>query len=168
MKFTLHLLFLFFIFSFHSYGQDSTTHLKVKWGQVTSLLQKRSNIITNLTKTLSKFKVDKKQNNNLKRLAIDFSNYVSSLRSVDGASILIAVEKDNKLRQSLIVTLIEIDDNQEIKSKQKFADIQANLEGCENSIKNATRNYNDICSKYNRLDLLFLVDYQNKPTEIQF
>lgn len=135
---------------------------------MTSFLQKRSNTIANLTKTLSKSKVDKKQNDNLKRLAIDFSNYIDSLTSVDRPSILIVAEKDNKLRQSLIVTLIEIDSHQEIRSKQKFADIQFNLEGCENSIKNATRNYNDICRKYNRLDLLFLVDYQNKPAEIQF
>ena len=86
----------------------------------------------------------------------------------DSISISIAAAKNKKLWQSLIVTLIEIDNHQEIKSKQKFATIQGELEGCENRIKEATRDYNDICRKYNRTDLLFLLDYQRNPNEIQF
>ena len=168
MRSTFQLLFLFFVFSLHSYGQGSTLQIKSKWEQVTSLLQKRSNIINSLTKTLSTSNVDKKQNNNLKSLAIDLYNYVGSVSLVDSVSISIVAAKNNKLWKSLLVTLIEIENHQEIKSKRKFATVQGELEGCENRIKNAIRDYNDICRKYNKTDLIFLSDYQSKPTEVQF
>lgn len=133
-----------------------------------SLLQKRSNIITNLTKTLSKSNVDKKQNDSLKGLAIDLYNYVGLLNLTDSVSISIVAAKNKKLLKSLAVTLIEIDSKQEIKSDEKFANFQGELEGCENSIKNAAGNYNDMCREYKRTDLLFLLNYPNNQTEVQF
>jgi len=135
MKFSIRLLFLFFIFSFNLYGQDSTSQIKDKWKIVKSLIQRRSNIITNLTTTLSKSNVDKRQNNNLKELAIDLHDYVASLNLTDSVSVSILAVKNKKLWQSLIVTLIEVDSHQEIKSKEKFATIQGELEGCKNLLK---------------------------------
>ena len=163
MRPSIQLLFLLlFVFQVKTYGQDSTSQIKDKWGIVKTLLQKRCDIISNLTKTLSKSKVSKTQNNNLKTLAIDFYNYVDSLGLTDSVSISIAAAKNKKLWQSLIVTLIEIEKHQEIMNTEKFAILQGNLEGCENSIQKATRDYNEICSMYNRKDLLFLLYYQNR------
>ena len=167
MKQTIQLLLLLILFSFHLQGQDSISQIKSKWDQVKSLLQKRSNILIDLTKTLSTVKVDKKQNNNLKVLAIDIYTYVDSLKSIDSLSIAKVEAKNKKVWENIIVTLIEID-TLTIIVKQKFAPFQAKLEGCENNIKNATRDYNEICRKYNRTDLLFTLEYSNKPSEVQF
>ena len=161
------LTFLFFIFCCHSYGQGAMPQIKGKWGQVATLLQERSSIITDLAKELSTSKVDKKQNGNLKALAIDLQNYLGSLKELDSVSVGIAAAKNSKLLQTINATLIEIDNHEEIKSKQRFATIQAKLEGCENSIKNASREYNDVCREYHRTDLVLILDYP-KATEVRY
>jgi hypothetical protein len=60
MKLPGKLLLLLLVFSFYLHGQDLTTEINKKWNLVKSLLQQRSDIITNLTKALSKTNVDRR------------------------------------------------------------------------------------------------------------
>jgi len=160
-------MFLLFIFSYQSYGQDSAYQIKEKWQQAKATFQKRSNILVNLTKKISSSLVDKNQSNTLNDLAIDFNNYVDVL-SLDSTSISTASTKNTKLLLSLLLVLSEIDNIQEVKSNPEFAIIQRQLEGCENRIKRAIQDYNEICAKFNRHDLVFLTDYQKRHSTILF
>ena len=160
-------MFLLFIFSSQSYGQDSAYQIKEKWQQAKATFQKRSNILVNLTKKISSSLVDKNQSNTLNDLAIDFNNYVDVL-SLDSTSISTASTKNTKLLLSLLLVLSEIDNIQEVKSNPEFAIIQRQLEGCENRIKRAIQDYNEICAKFNRHDLVFLTDYQKRHSTILF
>ena len=89
-------MFLLFIFSYQSYGQDSAYQIKEKWQQAKATFQKRSNILVNLTKKISSSLVDKNQSNTLNDLAIDFNNYVDVL-NLDSTSISTASTKNTKL-----------------------------------------------------------------------
>jgi len=160
-------MFLLFIFSYQSYGQDSAYQIKEKWQQAKATFQKRSNILVNLTKKISSSLVYKNQSNTLNDLAIDFNNYVDVL-NLDSTSISTASTKNTKLLVSLLLVLSEIDNIQEVKSNPEFAIIQRQLEGCENRIKRAIQDYNEICTKFNRHDLVFLTDYQKRHSTILF
>jgi len=64
MRFSI--LFLFLLITLHSPGQDAAFQIKTKWLYLKTQLQNRAKVVNELTKALSKLKIDKKQIDNLK------------------------------------------------------------------------------------------------------
>ncbi|MEO6720585.1 MAG: LemA family protein [Ferruginibacter sp.] len=162
------MLFLFVIITLHSTGQDVTSEIKSQWLNLKSEIQNRSKVVDALTNAVLKSKVDKKKVDNLKRVLTDLSGYIDTLNTLDSTSISLTEMKNIKLILAIQGLLIEIENHPTLKSTQKFANLQGQLEGCENRIAQSVNSYNDICYKYKRADLIFHRTNQKESTEIKF
>ena len=163
---------IFFIILFSvqtSYGQDTTTQINTAWINLKTQLQRRTDIVSNLTSILSKStKVDKEQLNNSKAFSIDLFKYVDTLNFKDSLSISLANGKNNRLTQALARTLATLENDKKLMSDNQLQGLLMQLEGCENRIALAKREYNDVCKEYGKADLLFGSDMVEKANEIKF
>ena len=148
---------LLYLFSYQTiYGQDTTAQINKAWTNLKTQLQKRAGIISNLTSILSKStKVDKEQLNNSKLFSIDLFNYVDTLSFKDSLTISLASMKNNKLTQALAKTLATLENNKKFRSDKQLQGLLMQLEGCENRIALAKRDYNSVCEEYGKTNLLF-------------
>ncbi len=167
-KMKLPILFLFVIITLHSSGQDATSQIKSKWLDLKTQIQNRSKAVDALTSAVLKSKVDKKKVENLKRASAYLSSYIDPLNIMDSTSISLTELRNIKLILAIQDVLIEIENQPTLKSTQKFANIQGQLEGCENRIAQSVNSYNDICYKYKRADLIFHKPKQRESTKIKF
>ncbi len=161
---------LLFFFSFQTiYGQDTTAHINTAWTNLKTQLQRRTDIVSNLTSILSKStKVDKEQLNNSKLYSIDLFKYVDTLSYKDSLTISLASNKNNKLTQALARTLATLEDDKKLRSDNQLQGLLMQLEGCENRIALAKRDYNNVCKVYGKTDLLFGSNNEEKAPEVKF
>ena len=169
MKFFTTILLLFLLSFQTSFGQDTTAQINTSWINLKTQLQRRTDIVSNLASILSKStKVDKEQLSKSKTFAIDLFKYVDTLTLKDSLSICLANEKNNRLTEALEKTLASSDNDKKLSSNNQLPGLFMQLEGCENRIALAKREYNDICKEYKRTDLLFGSDKVEKAPEIKF
>lgn len=169
MKLILTFILLCF-FSFQTiYGQDTTARINMAWTNLKTQLQRRTDIVSNLTSILSKStKVDKEQLNNSKVFSIDLFKYVDTLSFKDSVTISLASTKNNKLTQALARTLATLENDKKLRSDNELQVLLMQLEGCENRIALAKQEYNDLCKEYGKTDLLFGSDNEEKAPEVKF
>lgn len=170
MKFKIQIscLFLFLLITLNSVGQKISPQIETKWSDLKIQFENRSKIVNELAKALSKSKVDKKRIDNLKNTASALSNHFTKLSSLDSISISLAEVINVKLIQSIQQTLLTVESQPALRGSRTFSDLQMKLEGSENEIAVAVYDYNNICMKYKRTDLLFHRTNQNMQTEIKF
>lgn len=166
MRFSI--LFLFVIITLHLAGQDATPQIKSQWLNLKTQIQYRSKVVDVLINAVLKSKVDKKKVDNLKRASADLSSHTDTINTINSTSISLTEMRNIKLILAIQDLLIEIENHPTLKSTQKFANLQGQLEGCENRIAQSVNNYNDICYKYKRADLIFHRTNQKESTEIKF
>ncbi|MFN8306975.1 MAG: LemA family protein [Ferruginibacter sp.] len=152
-----------------SYGQDTTVLINTAWTNLKTQLQRRTDIISNLTSILStSTKIDKEQLNNCKVFSIDLFKYVDTLSFKDSLSISLASGKNHRLTQALAKTLATLENDKRLRSDNQLQGLIMQLEGCENRIALAKREYNETCKEYNKTDLLFGHDKMGKASETKF
>ena len=159
-----------YLFSFQTiYGQDTTAQINTAWTNLKTQLQRRTDIVSNLTSILSKStKVDKEQLNNSKLFSIDLFKYIDTLSFKDSLTISLASTKNNKLTQALSRTLATLENDKKFSSANQLQGLLMQLEVCENRITLAKREYNDVCKEYGKIDLLFDSDNVEKAAEVKF
>ena len=170
MKFKIQIscLFLFLLITLNSVGQKISPQIETKWSDLKMQFKNRSKIVDELAKALSRSKVDKKRIDNLKNAATSLSNHINKLSSLDSISISLAEVINVKLIQAIQQTLLAVESLPALRGSRTFSDLQMKLEGSENEIAVAITDYNNICMKYKRKDLLFHRTNQNIPTELMF
>jgi hypothetical protein len=144
-------------------GQDTALHINSKWSFLKTQFLNRSNVIVKLTKALSKSKVGKIQITKLKNSNNNLSLLFKTLDSPDSISISSIIEMDNELDRTLRKILGSIEQDEAFKSS--FVSLQMMLEESWQQIFSAVRDYNEICWKYKKTNLLFPFINHNKPTE---
>ena len=170
MKFKIQIsyLFLFLLITLNSPGQKVSPQIETVWSDLKIQFENRSKIVNELAKALSKSKVDNKRIENLKNAATALSNHINKLSLVDSTLISLAEVINVKLIKAIQQTLLGVESQPALRGSRTFSDLQMKLEGGENEIAVAINDYNNICMKYKRSDLLFHRTNQNMPTEIKF
>lgn len=169
MRFLIPLLFSGLFFFQNGYGQDTAVHINKAWATLKAQLQRRTDIVSNLVSIMSKStKVNKEQLSNSKLFAVDLFNYIDTLSLKDSLSISRASEMNSKLTQALARTLASVENDKAFRSNNQFLELLMQLEGSENRIVVARRDYNDICKEYKRKDLLFKSDRFDEAPKIEF
>ena len=161
-------LFLFLLITLNLAGQKISPQIETKWSNLKMQFENRFKIVNELAKAFSGSKVDKKRIVNLKNVASALSNHFTKLSSLDSISISLAEVINVKLIQEIQQTLLAVENQPTLRDSRNFSDLQMKLEGSENEIAFAVNDYNNICMKYKRTDLLFHRTNQNMPTEINF
>lgn len=132
-------------------------------------MQRRVDIVLNLTSLISKSsKVDKKELSNSKVFASDLFKYVDTLKSKDSISITVAYTKYTNLTQALARTIATLETDKKLRNNNEITALLMHLEGIENRIALDKREYNELCMKYNRTDLLFGSEQNEKAPEVKF
>ena len=169
MKLFIQLSFLLLLASQNCFGQDTNSIINESWTTLKTQLQRRTDIVSNLTSLLSKSsKVDKEQLNNSKVLAVDLFKYIDTLNIKDSLSVSLVSVKNNKLTQALARTIVTLENDKKFRSNNEVNGLLMQLEGCENRIALAKREYNEICKEFKKADLLFGLDQIEKAPEVKF
>lgn len=169
MKHFFRISVVLILISQNSFGQDTTALINSSWTNLKTQLQRRTNIISNLAAVLSKSKkVDKVELKNLKTYSIDLFNYVDTLTFKDSLSISLVNTKNNRLTQAVSRTLVALENDIKFKNKNEVSGLLMQLEGCENRIALAKREYNETCKEYQRPDLHFGNNQVEKAPEVKF
>jgi LemA protein len=156
LKFSL-LFFLFFFIKVHySMGQDSLEVLTNSWLKLNTQLQRRTDITITLVSIISKSKLaDKDISEKLKSTALDLLRFIDPTRHPDSVVVQVTCQKNTSLTQALSKALVLLLDDSKFKAQEELRNLQTQLEGMENRVAAATRNYNNICVERKRPDLLF-------------
>lgn len=161
------IVFILTVLCLYSFGQDTTSEINKKWIILKSQFQKRSEIITVLTKTLSKFQADKGKTIALKKASDQLSNQLDRVRLVDSLAISIVEARNNNLVIALQNILLAIEMDHDFIRIKRFVYFQMQLEGCENRIADAANDYNDICRKYGKSGFIFHKTNKNELAEVK-
>lgn len=124
---------------------------KAKWADVQAQYQRRSNLIGNLVATVKG--AAKQEQDTLVRVtearAKATSVQVSAEDLSDPAKVAQFQEAQAELSQGLGRLLASVEAYPELKSNQNFLELQSQLEGTENRIAVAIRDYNEAVRAYN-------------------
>ncbi|MBB3981593.1 LemA protein [Sphingobium fontiphilum] len=124
---------------------------KAKWADVQAQYQRRSNLIGNLVATVKG--AAKQEQDTLVRVtearAKATSVQVSAEDLSDPAKVAQFQEAQAQLSQGLGRLLASVEAYPELKSNQNFLELQSQLEGTENRIAVAIRDYNEAVRAYN-------------------
>ncbi len=161
------LIILLFVYT-NTNGQDSLSDVTKNWTKLKIQFEKRADILTKFANELSKSAMADKQNlNELKSASIEFIHYIDQLNTEDSISLASAQLKNKHLNETIMKTLIQVE-NTKLRTSSIYVNLQAQLEGCENRIALANREYNETCIKYNRKDLMFYSKQIDKAPEVHF
>ncbi|MFN7173934.1 MAG: LemA family protein [Thermaurantiacus tibetensis] len=124
---------------------------KAAWGEVQNQYQRRADLIPNLVATVEGFAKQEKdvlvEVTNARARATQVT--VSPDQLGDPAALQRFGEAQGALSQSLGRLLLVVEKYPELKSNQNFLALQAQLEGTENRIAIARRDYNQAVQDYN-------------------
>ncbi|MEO8770719.1 MAG: LemA family protein [Ferruginibacter sp.] len=160
-------VFSLILFSFQkTFSQDIPKPIKTKWENLKSLLQRRIDIVTTLSSQYSAaFDIEKLKF--AKKAALNLNKYLVSLNHPDSTSVSLTNLKNANLTNTLLVALATLKNKSAFKEQDKAESIIVELEGVENRIVLARKEYNDSCKENNRTDLIFNVKSSKAPS-IQF
>jgi hypothetical protein len=162
LKFNLTVLSFFLITGCSNGQEDSMLYLNDAWTKLKVQLHRRNDIAANLISGISKAGFgDSLAIKEVRTELENFTRFCENDRALDSTIVQLTKQKADKSRQLVLKAwkLLPIDDplNQE-----SFRNLQMQLESAENRIRVAKKDFNDLCSKYNRKDLLF--DPKPKPS----
>ncbi|HYF33452.1 MAG TPA: LemA family protein [Chitinophagaceae bacterium] len=155
MMLSVKLISAFVLISISCLGQEVKPGTS-EWLNLKKQLQWRTDVVFNLTKTLANSKeVDKNELQKARDAATKLHKHTDSLQTIDSLSISVAYILHTALTQALSRVLVTLERDPEFKSTVAARDLVAQLEGAENRLLIARREYNKWCAETNRLDLLF-------------
>jgi len=112
--------------------------------------------------------VNKKELIKLKKSAVDIFKYLNTLKQLDSSSIVITRNRNNKLTKALTKTLVSFENDTKYKNRNTVMNLIAQLEGTENRIALARREYNETCKKNKKTDLQYLTNENSGAVQVQF
>ena len=155
-KLSILIFSIFFVTTNKTLGQDSLAVLTDSWLNLKTQLQRKADIVINLTSIISKSeKADKALIEKIRSTAKDLRQFIDSSKTLDSLTVRLTYEKDNNLRQAVSKTLAALIDDAKFKSQEESKNLQIQLMGVENRMASAKSNYNSICIKYKRTDLIY-------------
>jgi hypothetical protein len=155
LKFLLPFSVATIILSHTCTAQDSSYQINSNWTAVKIELKRRCELVTNLGAVLLKSsKMDKELLNRARDEARDLFQYEDTISSLQHESISICGEKNSRLTSSISNTLTSLDQEKRSKKKPEVSALIAQLESCESRLKKTIRQYNEVCVRYNRKDIL--------------
>lgn len=162
MKFRIQFLIILYLLTFHRcYAQKQDSLLNQHWLNLREMLFRKANHIIELSDLLSKSsKIDKTKPENAQNLAQQFSRTINAVERINNSSI----ETINIQHIQLTSTTRKLLKKALKHSKSKpwsdaVFELAAQLEGCENRIRYASNQYNDICHQY-ALSGMFFGSYE--------
>lgn len=124
---------------------------KAKWADVESTYQRRADLIPNLVETVKGFAAQEQDTLTavVEARAKATSVQVSANDLGDAAKVQEFAAAQGALSQGLGRLLATVESYPDLKSNQNFLALQSQLEGTENRISVARRDYNEAVRKYN-------------------
>ena len=125
--------------------------VKAKWGDVENQYQRRADLIPNLVSTVKGFAAQEKDvlEAVTKARASASQVTVDPSKLTDPAQVAAFEQAQGQLSQSLGRLLVTVEKYPELKSNENFLQLQSQLEGTENRITVARRDYNAAVQDYN-------------------
>lgn len=125
--------------------------VKAKWGDVENQYQRRADLIPNLVATVKGFAAQEKDvlESVTKARASASQVTVDPTKLTDPAQMAAFEQAQGQLGQSLGRLLVTVEKYPELKSNENFLQLQSQLEGTENRITVARRDYNEAVQGYN-------------------
>lgn len=145
---------LFFTTMFSSCGYNSMVNLdenvKTKWNQVETQYQRRSDLIPNLVSTV---KGAAKFEQNTLTAVVEARSKASQIKVNPDDLSPESIEKfqaaQGQIGQALSRLMVLTENYPELKATQQFSDLSVQLEGTENRIAVARKDFNDAVQAYN-------------------
>ena len=153
-KFSL-TVFIFFLITGCSNGQDSLTVLNDSWIKLKTQLQLRNDIALSLIAEINKS--DSADQNSIEKIragVADFKRFIDSTTNLDSLTVQLTKQKARE-SISLLSKALNLRMNHSELNEREFRDLQSQLEVAENRIQAAKTNFNKLCNQYKRVDLLF-------------
>lgn len=144
--------------------------VKASWGQVENQYQRRADLVPNLVATVKGYASHEQET--LKAVT-DARARVGSLQVSDPAQLKEFEAAQNQLSGALSRLMVVVERYPELKADQQFLTLQAQLEGTENRISVARRDYIEAVRQFNTeirtfpgviWSKLFYSDLEAKPT----
>ena len=125
--------------------------VKAKWGDVENQYQRRADLIPNLVATVKGFAAQEKDvlESVTKARASATQVTVDPSKLTDPAQLAAFEQAQGQLTSSLGRLLVTVEKYPELKSNENFLQLQSQLEGTENRITVARRDYNEAVQAYN-------------------
>jgi LemA protein len=126
-------------------------HVNAAWGDVQSEYQRRSDLIPNLVRTVERY-ADQERDvlTEVTQARAQASSVQLNANDLsDSAKVRAFNEAQSQLGTSLGRLLVTFERYPDLKSNQNFLTLQSQIEGTENSILVARRDYNDAVRQYN-------------------
>ena len=115
--------------------------IEASWAQVDVALQRRSDLIPNLVSTVKGYATQEKE---------IFTNIANARSALSGARTNgEKIAANSQLDSALARLLVVVENYPQLKSNENFMALQSQLEGTENRIAIARRDYNDAVRVYN-------------------
>ena len=161
------LIAVFFIhFSFLYSQENSEVHQN--WNQLNQKLVYRTEITLDIVNEIKNSKkIDKATLQNTISCAKELKTLCEN-KNLDKADVKIINQKNNELSTYLVRTMVNIEQDARLKSKEELLMLFDQLYALENQIYAAVRNYNQICVKYEKEELIFEINEQKKEPKVEF
>ena len=145
---------LLLLIAINSSGQDSS--LMIAWNKLGNQFLYRVQVLENFVSNIAKTRSIKTvQLDSLKKLKLILREKLNQKGPFDSLYIKEIKVLNKKIIGFSPFLLNSIKNDSSFISIKEFQDLQASLEGAENRIFVAQKQYNEICSKMNRTDLLY-------------
>jgi LemA protein len=119
----------------------SETEVEAKAGNIRAQLQRRSDLIPNLVETVKGYAAHEQE---------IFTQIADARARLSGAATIEEQQEANAELSSALSRLLAIAENYpDLKANQNFINLQTQLEGTENRINVARKDYNDAVREYN-------------------
>lgn len=149
-------LFFAFLSVLEAKGQDSAFPLNSTWKKLTTALEHRTDLDLNMAGLIEKSKSPEKDyTGDVRSDAARLRTAIVSTKKLDSLAVREIFMKDSALTQSTAIAWVWITETGDRKSKNELKILQAQLDGADNRITVAKRDYNNLCIETNRRDLLF-------------
>lgn len=158
MIFRLQLLLILNLLIFHNcYAQQQDSTINQYWLNLKEMLLRKANHLKELSDLLSKSsKINKTIPETAQNFAQLFSNTINAVKKIDVSSMETINIQHQQLTNILKKLLKKSLNNSKSKNWNDPAiEIHGQLEGCENRIRYASNQYNDICHKYGLSGMFF-------------
>jgi LemA protein len=156
LRLLIKIFVLTFFFAQPCFGQNLEDNITQAWKDLKNQLQRRADIVPNLTIALANSKhVLQNESKRARSISTHLFRILDSLQIPDSASLFFASHLNIELTGALARMLVTLEGDQDLKNTLVVRELQTNLEAVENRLKLAKVNYNNACRKAHRQDLLF-------------
>lgn len=146
------LLSVFFIGGCNSYNQlvSLDESVKTSWSQVENQYQRRADLIPNLVSTVKGYARHEQETLTavIEARAKATSTNINA-NNLDETTLAQYQQKQDALSSALSRLMVVVEKYPDLKANEQFKDLQVQLEGTENRIATARRDYNEATRVYN-------------------